>query len=69
MQKKNYCYHCGSSTFRADRALAGRLICANCSAPLDTRNSKFRIIKTNRRSKIGFYLLIIVFIFLIIVFA
>ena len=31
---KQVCHKCGSRSFKADRALAGRVICSNCSTPL-----------------------------------
>ena len=31
---KQVCHKCGSQSFRADRALAGRVICSYCSTPL-----------------------------------
>ena len=41
--RNNRCKSCGSKDFRADRALAGRLVCATCGNPLGTRvfNSKY----------------------------
>ena len=33
------CLNCGSREFRADRALAGRLICKRCGYALGTRPS------------------------------
>ena len=33
------CLNCGSREFRADRALAGRLICKRCGCALGTRPS------------------------------
>ena len=33
------CPRCGSLTYRADRSLAGRLICSQCGAPYGSINS------------------------------
>ncbi len=42
---QNTCYRCGNSQFRADRALAGRLICSVCGTPAG--------IRPHKKSKIG----------------
>ena len=68
----NKCLVCGSSNFRADRALSGRLVCNSCGNPYGVR--KTGKIKSNSfnpffyRNKIWLFisLLIIAFIFVII---
>ena len=64
----NKCYYCGSTNLRADRALAGKIICANCGRPYITRNNIIRLNKSsffNVRTK---YLLIFIAIFCLVVF-
>ncbi len=34
----NSCQRCGSLNLRADRALAGRIICANCGTPFSKKS-------------------------------
>ena len=34
------CQNCGSRRFRADRSMAGRLICQNCGLALGSRPSR-----------------------------
>ena len=36
--RNNRCKNCGGNDFRADRALAGRLICTKCGSPMGTRS-------------------------------
>ena len=37
MVNSRRCARCGASTFRADRSLAGRLVCSRCGAPVSAR--------------------------------
>ena len=40
---RSICRNCGSDSFRADRALAGRLVCTKCGTPMgDFDNRKIR---------------------------
>ena len=34
--KSSRCNSCGGFSFRADRALAGRLVCNNCGTPINS---------------------------------
>ncbi|MAN18544.1 MAG: transcriptional regulator [Synechococcus sp. EAC657] len=36
------CVQCGSSSFRADRSLGGRLVCNRCGTPADQRRASGR---------------------------
>lgn len=36
------CTQCGSSSFRADRSLGGRLVCNRCGTPADQRRASGR---------------------------
>ena len=36
------CLNCGSTNLRADRALAGRIICNDCGSPLGVKSYKRR---------------------------
>ena len=38
---KSKCVFCGGFEFRADRALAGKIICVTCGRPLSSRPIKF----------------------------
>ena len=64
----NVCQRCGSFDFIADRALAGRIICANCGTPASKsvlRNtSNFTI--SNRYKKIIISLVVILLIIILI---
>lgn len=37
MVNSRRCERCGASSFRADRSLAGRLVCSRCGAPASAR--------------------------------
>ena len=67
---KSFCPRCGSSKLFADRALAGRLFCKECSMPIDLKpnNTKtFLDIKKGPNSKkIIFLFLLILTVILII---
>ena len=57
------CQNCGSRRFRADRALAGRLVCQTCGMAAGSRptrragNSRVRTRRTNRW---GWFLLLLI---------
>ena len=69
--KPSLCNSCGGSSFRADRALAGRLVCNKCGTPFDS-NRKFNN-RLNRKKIRGKYLslylglALIVFLLIIII--
>ena len=44
------CQNCGSRRFRADRALAGRLICQSCGLAAGSRPSRSRSDQRRRHS-------------------
>ena len=68
---KNQCFVCGSFSFRADRALSGRLICTSCGNPYGVRKigrNKF----TNKNlslinSKRLFFGILLVLVFILII--
>ena len=68
---KHQCLVCGSISFRADRALSGRLICTECGNPYGVRNAgSFKSINNyssyiNIKNLLFIFLLIIVFILVI----
>ena len=45
------CNICGSSQFRADRALAGKLICTKCGSPVGSRRNRLHQNNVARSSK------------------
>lgn len=59
--KKIICPNCGCTEQRADRALAGRIVCARCSAPY----SKY--VKRSRNTNKGFNFLMLMFFIVIII--
>ena len=63
------CKFCGSTGFRADRALAGRLVCRVCGKPIDSPSTQ-GIINTLplalKRNKRWVYILVILVIFVTI---
>tara|TARA_B100000700_G_C14304402_1_gene516350 strand:+ start:314 stop:526 length:213 start_codon:yes stop_codon:yes gene_type:complete len=67
----NKCYVCGSSDLRADRALAGRLVCTSCGNPYGIKKvgrnkvNKFNLISLNK--KYLFFISILIFAFIIVV--
>ena len=64
------CHRCGSRSFRADRALAGRIICTKCGIPYNkSQVYNLKLYKNNllRLSKNKF-LMIIFFIILLVIF-
>ena len=68
---KNKCLVCGSLSFRADRALSGRLICTSCGTPLGVRRNGSRrknelIEFPINRQKI-YFITILIFVFVLVV--
>ncbi len=65
------CQMCGCNQFRADRALAGRLICIKCGRPADlaikTINRRKYRLKSSR--KIKFYFIVVVVLIVAIMLA
>ena len=43
----NHCSRCGSTSFRADRSLGGRLVCSHCGTPAEQR------VRSVRRSSLA----------------
>ena len=66
----NSCHRCGSVNLVADRALAGRIICANCGYPTSSfplkKNISFFKIKRNTKNIIIFIALFMLVVILII---
>ncbi len=68
---KNKCYVCGCFSFRADRALSGRLVCTACGNPYGVRKKtnyklkKIDIFYFDKRKL--FYCLLFTVIFMLIV--
>ena len=52
------CVRCGSTTFRADRSLGGRMVCSQCGVPADQQarrsSTKGGLIRSPRNSPGGF---------------
>ena len=44
------CARCGSSSFRADRSLGGRLVCSHCGVPADQQARRSSAGKRSFRS-------------------
>ena len=69
---KNKCFVCGSFNLRADRGLAGRLVCASCGNPYGLRKSgrnklnDFNSFSLKKNHFIFFGILIIAFLIVII---
>ena len=65
---KNKCLVCGGFDFRADRALAGRLICISCGNPYGIRKiSRNNNLFFFRSKKIVFIIILLLVIFIIVV--
>ena len=62
----NSCNFCGSRDFRADRALAGRLVCSNCGTPQGTRSNQRRDNKLINRTFNNKFLIIVIAVIVII---
>ena len=45
--RSRFCTSCGGSNFRADRALAGRLVCIDCGMALGQKNTSGRYSYSN----------------------
>ena len=66
----NSCHRCGSLNLVADRALAGRIICANCGSPvLNYTFKKYNsVLNINRKAKniiifLALFMLVLILIF------
>ena len=68
--KTNSCHKCGSFNLIADRALAGRIICANCGTPISNyaykSNSPTLNINRNFKNIIIFTVLFILVLILVV---
>lgn len=65
----NRCNYCGSTNLRADRALAGRIICNECGIPAGTKTSRFAPVYNRRIDKtINFNMLLLMIFILVIIF-
>ena len=68
----NKCLVCGSSNLRADRALAGRLVCSSCGNPYGIRKAgtnrliNFNLFSFNKKYLI-FICIVIVAFFLVVI--
>ena len=64
----NRCSRCGSTSFRADRSLGGRLVCSHCGTPADQRVGGLRRpAVTTRRKGLAFWLVVAVIAFLLVI--
>ncbi len=68
------CIKCGSVTFRADRSLAGRLVCTRCGSPLfirkgfsSTRFTSTSLVGTKLNKRLVLFLVLMAILILIIV--
>ncbi len=61
------CSNCGSRSIRADRALAGRLVCNDCGYPISGKRYQKVASKTSRRYMYLVYFIVVVFIILLFV--
>ncbi len=65
------CNVCGSNDFRADRALAGRLVCNQCGTALGLGNPKrnnFNKYTKKHNKRLFIYILLAFLIFLLLIF-
>ncbi len=61
------CFYCGSKDFRADRALAGKLICIRCGRPISNVNNFRKSLNINRSNNfLIIFIITILFIIIII---
>ena len=63
------CQNCGSRRFRADRALAGRLICMDCGMAAGTRPSRRSGAKKKAASgtnRWGWFLLLLIVVMVLV---
>ena len=55
----NRCSRCGSTSFRADRSLGGRLVCSHCGTPAGQRvRSEGRASVGPRRKGVRFWVIL-----------
>lgn len=59
MVNSRRCARCGASSFRADRSLAGRLVCSRCGAPASTRGIGWKPSSSGRSSGRWFWWLLL----------
>tara|TARA_B100000945_G_scaffold305767_1_gene292569 strand:- start:663 stop:878 length:216 start_codon:yes stop_codon:yes gene_type:complete len=68
---KNKCFICGSSNFRADRSLSGRLVCNSCGTPYGVRKGRRKKINSfipfSYKDKLWLFIFIIIFIFILFI--
>ena len=70
LMNPSHCYICGSTQFRADRALAGKLICTKCGSPAGVRRNRLHrknVARSNRLSNTNVIVIIIIIIVSIII--
>ena len=68
---KNKCLICGSSNFRADRSLSGRLVCNSCGTPYGVRkggrNKVNSFIPFSYKNKLWLFIFILILSFILVV--
>ncbi len=67
--RNNSCSRCGSLNLIADRALAGRIICANCGTPISNNsfgNKNLRVNVKHFNKRIIIFIMIFIFVLIII---
>ncbi len=63
------CARCGSTSFRADRSLGGRLVCSRCGVPADQqarRSNGGRAIRSTRMNPGGFWIWVLVALIVVV---
>ena len=60
------CNYCGSVNLRADRALAGKLICISCGKTVSAKVSYIDF-KPRRKNRIVYYILLIILVIMFII--
>ncbi len=66
------CARCGSTTFRADRSLGGRMVCSHCGVPADQQarrsSTKGGLPRSSRNSSGGFrfWILLALIVFVLV---
>ena len=65
----NSCHRCGSLNLVADRALAGKIICANCGSPVLNYTFKRNnsVLNINKAKKIIIFLALFMLVLILIV--
>ena len=65
----NRCSNCGSTNLRADRALAGRIVCNDCGIPFGNSSYRARNIpgKIGKKNRTLNLLLLFLFCFFILI--